>query len=64
MQKVIQDDAVRDVVLSCGISKYIGHITVKDSAEIVKHICLRQVLLGPKSAIDQFIEGLDEVRFN
>ena len=54
--------AVCDAVVACGIIKSIASMTTDDKEEIVKLLCIRDVLFGPKSAIDQFVEGLDKVR--
>ena len=47
--------------MACGVCKPISRLTTKDKQEILKLLCLRDVLFGSKSAIDQFVEGLDEV---
>ena len=48
-------------VLACGYTKPIARIVAEDRGEIVKLICLQQLLFMPKPAIDQFVEGLEEV---
>lgn len=62
LQRALSDKSVSDAVLSCGISKFIGNMTTNDKDEIVKLLCLRELLIEPKSAIDQFVEGLNELR--
>ena len=47
--------------MECGTSKPVCQLTVSDKEEIVQLLCLRDVLFSCKSAIDQFMEGLDEV---
>ena len=47
--------------MTCGISKPVSQLTNEDKPELLKLLCLRVVLFDAKSAIDQFIEGLDQV---
>ena len=47
--------------MTCGITKPINSLTTGDKPELLKLLCLRDVFFDAKSAIDQFIEGLDEV---
>ena len=53
---------MQDAVMTCGISKPMSQLTNEDKPELLKLLCLRVVLFDAKSAIDQFIEGLDQVR--
>ena len=61
LQKVFAEESVQEAVMSCGLTKPINRLTKEDKAEILKLLCLRDVFFDAKSAIDQFIEGLDEV---
>ena len=53
---------VLDAVMACGYTKFVGATQLSDKKEIVKLLCVREVVLGSKSAIDQFVQGLDQVR--
>lgn len=55
------DECVQDAVMTCGISKPVSQLTTDDQPELLNLLCLRDVLFDAKSAIDQFIEGLDQV---
>ena len=48
-------------MISCGVTKAITQLNIHDKEEIVKLLCVRDVFFDCKSAIDQFVEGLDEV---
>lgn len=62
LQETLTEPSVNEAVTACGISKPIIRLTVQDKEEVLKLLCLRDVLFDCKSAIDQFMEGLDEVR--
>jgi len=46
-------------VIGCGINKVISHVTMGDKEEIIKLLCIHDVIVGCKSVIDQFIDGLN-----
>ena len=62
LQIVLCSQHVLDAVMACGYTKFVGATQLSDKEEIVKLLCVREVVLGSKSAIDQFIQGLDQVR--
>ena len=61
LQTVLNTPHILDAVMACGYTKFIASTTLSDKEEIVKLLCMREVILGSKSAIDQFVEGLDKV---
>ena len=62
LQTVLCSQHVLDAVMACGYTKFVGATQLSDKEEIVKLLCVREVVLGSKSAIDQFVQGLDQVR--
>ena len=58
--------------MSCSYTKFIGSTMLSDKEEIVKLlcvcvcvcVCVCKVVLGPKSAIDQFVEMSDRNMFS
>ena len=63
LQEVLAEPNVNEAVMSCGISKPISRLTIQNKEEVLKLLCLCDVLFDCKSAIDQFMNGLDEVNF-
>ena len=61
-QIILNTPHILNAVISCGYTKFSGSTMLSDKEEIVKLVCMREVVLGYKSAIDQFVEGLDKVR--
>lgn len=61
IKNVFSDQSVRDALMMCGIKKCISNLTFNDKEEVMKLLCMQDVFFGSKSAIDQFLEGLDEV---
>lgn len=61
LREVFTDESVQEAVMTCGISKPINRLTTEDKPEFLKLLCLCDVLFDAKSAIDQFMEGLDQV---
>ena len=58
-QIIMNTPHILNAVMSCGYTKFIGSTMLSDREEIVKLLCVREVVLRPKSAIDEFVEGLD-----
>ena len=61
LQEVFSDEVVHEAAMACGVCKPISRLTTKDKQEILKLLCLCDVLFGSKSAVDRFVEGLEEV---
>ena len=58
LQAALRDESVLNKVVGCGLTKPIHTITSDAKKELAN---LQHVLLRPKSAIEQFLEGLNEV---
>ena len=46
---------------ACGYAKPLAKVTTDDKVEIMKLICIQQLLFEVKPSIDQFFKGLEKV---
>ena len=61
LQKVFSEEIVREALIGCGITEPLAQLTLANREEVCTLLCLRDVIIGCKSAIDQFMDGLEEV---